>query len=385
MRKMPFVIALVILALGSACYKRAPQEALAPSTVNPDDFRMTVQYIRDKYVKTEINEEDLFYGSIKGLVDGLKDPYSQFFDPRETRLFKDRMTGSFAGIGVEIGIKDERITVIAPIDDLPAAKAGIRAGDVIWMVNGAKTAGKTIDEVILMIRGDKGKPVTLSIMRTGFSEPKDFVVVRDIVVIVPVKWSVKTVDQKRVMVIRVSQFSANAAEYFDRAAREAVIAKADGIVLDLRNNPGGLMHIAGKVACAWRNDLPYVIVEERGRSVRKDACDVRPILNGVPTVVLINKGSASASEITAGALQDFGQARLIGETSYGKGCGQGMYSLPDGAMVKLTNMYWKTPKGRLIHQIGLTPDETLKADPEDFAKGKDVQLDRALEYLTKAR
>jgi len=185
--------------------------------------------------------------------------------------------------------------------------------------------------------------------------------------------------------VTISHFSADTAAAFEKASQEALAAKVDGMVIDLRNDPGGLLDQAINVICHWSAGVPLVYAEPRGEPRQALGCKAGDTLKNMPTAVLVNKGSASASEIMAGALQDLGKARVIGETTYGKGCGQSVFEFPDGAQLRLTTFLWKTPKGRTIDKTGITPDEVLKAEPADIRAGKDVQLDRALQYLSTGR
>lgn len=358
-----------------------------PSTaVDTSDYARTWKYIKQNHIDTQVKDEDLFYGSVAGLVEALDDPYSVFLPPKEAALDRSRMEGSFFGIGAELGLKEGRVTVIAPIADTPAAKAGLQAGDIIISVDGKETYRMKLTDVVILIRGEKGKPVKLMIYREGLKEPKEITVVRAEIVIHSVKWTPKKIGKKTFMVVTISSFIDDTAKLFDQAADEAKAANMNGMVVDLRNNPGGYLKSAIAISCNWVTAGPIVIMEPRDEPPQPLNCEaVDGTLWDMPTVVLVNKGSASASEIMAGALQDYGKAHVIGETTYGKGCGQSVIKYPDGAELRLTTFLWKTPKNRSINKTGIAPDETLKADADDVAHGKDVRLDRALKYLTDGR
>jgi len=349
------------------------------------DYFKTWRLIKTKHVDTEVKDMDLYYGSISGMVEALDDPHSTFLDPQTAELFTSSMAGEFSGVGIEVGMKDGSLTVISPISGSPASRAGLLAGDVITAVDGVDVSTLKFIEVIVRIRGEKGTPVKLTVFREGFEEPRDFTIVRDDIKTVSVKWEPVTEGGKTFMVITVTGFHQDTSQLFGQAAAEALLSGVDGLVLDLRNNPGGLLGAAINVSCFWASGVPIVIMEKRGEEPRPFSCDMTAILHDMPTVVLVNKFSASASEITAGALQDHGKARIIGEKTYGKGCGQDVYSYDDGSELHLTTFLWKTPSGRTIHKSGITPDEILEADPEDLAEGEDIQLDRAIRYLSEGR
>jgi carboxyl-terminal processing protease len=187
------------------------------------------------------------------------------------------------------------------------------------------------------------------------------------------------------MIVSISGFHTDTSELFAKAVDEALESHVDGMVIDLRNNPGGFMNAAIEVSCHWAANVPLVIQEERGEEPKFLACRGPDRLKDMPTVLLVNKGSASASEIMAGALQDHAKARLIGETTYGKGCGQSVIKYDDGSQLRLTSFLWKTPKGRSINKTGITPDETVAGDPKEIVKGHDAQLDRALQFLSNGK
>lgn len=355
--------------------------------ITPDvnDYDRTWNHVKDHYVKGDAKESEMFYGAVRGIVESLHDPYSEFMSPAEAKEFETSTTGAFSGIGTEIGEKDGIITIMGVIEDLPAAKAGVLSGDILVAIDGVKTQGMTLIDAVKRIRGAKGTSVKLNIYREGFKEPQDFIVVRDNLVVPAAKWKTVAVGHKQFMVLRITQFNESADKLTKKAVNQALKEHLDGLVLDLRNNPGGRLDIAGHIACRWATLPSYTIMERRGVKPEPLLCDERPTLLKMPTVVLVNKHSASASEITAGALQDYGKARIIGETTYGKGCGQNVYDYPDGSVLKLTTFYWKTPKGRAIDKVGITPDEVVKPGPDDKPNGADAQLDRAIQYLKNGR
>lgn len=353
--------------------------------VDFSEYLRTWEYIKKGHVNKNVTDKDLFYGSIQGMVEALDDPYSSFLEPTAAEIASTDMQGSFTGIGAMVDKRDGNFVIIAPLDGSPAKRAGILAGDIILAVDDESVARLKFLEVIKRIRGPEGSTVKLTISREGTDDPFDVNVVRDTIETISVKWETKVVKKKTLMILKISGFHKDTALLVRQAANEAIVLRVDGIVLDLRNNPGGLLQAAINVSCNWASGVTLVIVEPRDEKPTHHSCQWRSPLSSMPTVVLTNKGSASASEIVTGALQDHGKAYVIGETTYGKGSGQSVFNYPSGAQLRLTTFLWKTPKGRSINETGLKPDEELKADPKDLAAGKDVQMDRAIGYLTIGR
>ncbi|MFA6106467.1 MAG: S41 family peptidase [Patescibacteria group bacterium] len=336
--------------------------------------------LHEQYVdRDKLNEKELFYGSLKGLVAAAGDPYTVFMDPKISEDFSNDLAGTFEGIGAEIGMKDEIITIVAPLPEMPAEKAGLKAGDKIYAIDGKTTSGMSVDEAVSKIRGPKGAEVTLTIFREGFSETKDFKLKRDKIVVKSVRTETR---ENGVFVIKVTNFNDDTKELFDKAAAEAVKNNPKGIILDLRNNPGGYLETAIEMASEWIEE--GVVVTEKFSEDKKNEylSRGRARLNNFSTVVLVNQGSASASEIVSGALQDTGEAAIIGQQTFGKGSVQAMEDLPDGSSVKITVAKWLTPKGNNITEKGVTPDVLVDLTPEDFDKGKDPQMDMAVNILT---
>jgi len=341
--------------------------------------------IRGRFAKEQVSDSAMFYGSMSGLVSSLKDPHSAFFDPETAAMMRSDMAGSFCGIGAEVGLKDERLTIIAPMPDTPAAKAGLMAGDLIQAIDGVETVGMTVFDAVKRIRGAKGTPVKLLINRQGWKEAKEFSIVRDEIVTESVKWKMITAGKKRLAVITMTGFKDDTILRFMSAVSFALEEKADGIILDLRNNPGGWLNAAVAVVGTWAGNRPAVEIRPKTGPGETMSFRGPAKLQNMPTVVLVNKGSASASEVVSGALQDYGKARVIGEKTYGKGSGQQGFPFDDGSVLHLTTFLWYTPKGRTIEKSGIMPDETVVMTPEDKEKGKDPQMDRAIQYLTRGK
>ena len=338
--------------------------------------------VKERYVEEPPSDVKMFYGAVAGMVGSLGDPYSVFFDPEYAQKFSKELDGEFEGIGAEIGVKKSQLTVIAPLPGTPADRAGIKSGDRILAIDGVDTTGMLVEDAVSRIRGDKGTEVKLLITREGLKEPKEIAITRDKILVESVKWKTEMKDGKRIGRITITHFNEKTEAKFNEAVRGVLLEDPAGIVLDLRNNPGGFLDTAVSVTGEWvAHDV--VVVEKFSDGTNKNyAADGRARLADVPTIVLVNGGSASASEIVAGALQDHGKAVLVGEKTYGKGSVQDYSEFTDGSALKLTVALWLTPKGRSINKEGITPDVEVKMTPEDFDADKDPQYDMAVDLLT---
>lgn len=330
-----------------------------------------------EFVNQPVLDEGRFYGAIKGMVESLGDPYTVFLTPDETKRFQDDLNGSFQGIGIEIGIRDNLLTVISPIDNSPAKRAGVLAGDIILEIDDLETTDLTLDEAVEKIRGERGTAVTLTIFREETEETTDIEITRDDIEVVSVK--VDIIDD--VAHLQISRFGETTEEELGNAIRELQDQGADKIVLDLRNNPGGFLQTSIEVASRFI-ESGVIAVQEFGDGEQKvfdqegDAT-----LASYPLVVLVNEGSASASEIVAGALRDQRGVNLIGMKTFGKGSVQEVELLSDGSSVRITVAKWLTPNGTNLNENGLDPDIEVDLTQEDINAGEDPQLDRALEFL----
>ncbi len=337
--------------------------------------------IKEEYVnKDKLSDQDLFYGALKGMVAAADDPYTVFMTPKENKQFEDDMAGTFEGIGAEIGLRDEIITIISPLNDMPAAKAGLKAGDQVFAINGTSTANMTVDEAVRQIRGPKDTKVTLTIFRAGEKNTKDYTITRGVIVVKSVKTEMRA---DGLYVISISAFNNDTWGLFQNAVDDIVAKKPKGIILDLRNNPGGYLDTAVEMSSEWVKDGPVVIEKFSDTKQNKYLSTGSAKLKDIPTVVLINKGSASASEIVAGALQDTKQATIVGEKSFGKGSVQSLINLDDGSSIKITIAKWLTPKGISINDQGITPDQEVIIKATDATKEVDPQMQRALDILNK--
>jgi carboxyl-terminal processing protease len=347
--------------------------------VNFDLFWQAWDLLEKDYVsKDKLSEKDMLYGAIHGLVASTKDPYTIFMDPKQAQSFDEDMAGTFQGIGAEIGIKKDRLVVIAPLPDSPAQKAGIRAGDLIGSINGTSTQGMTTDQAVNLIRGPKDTEVKLLILHTGEEKPVEIKIIRDIIKIKSVKTEMR---KDGIFVITISSFNNDTDELFNKAVAEAVTNNPKGLIIDLRNNPGGYLETAINVASRWVDK--GVIVSERFADKHVNDYESRggSLLKDYKTVILVNEGSASASEIVSGALQDYKKATIIGKQTFGKGSVQVLENLKDGSTLKITVAEWLTPKGNNITEKGITPDKIVELTPKDYENSKDPQLEAALKFL----
>ena len=338
--------------------------------------------IKTRYLKaSELDKKDMVYGAIKGLVDSLDDPYSEFLEPEISKRFLENIRGSFEGIGAEIGMKDNALTVIAPLEGTPAQRAGLRSGDRIIKIDGQITTDLTLEEAVNLIRGPKGTQVTLTILREeNDSEPLEIKITRGVIKIPVINWELK--DQGRIAYVRLYSFTESAANDFSNVANKILKSSAQKIILDLRDNPGGYLETAVDIAGWFVEPGKIVVIEKRGEGdLENYRSHGKAFFKSWPVVVLINKGSASASEILAGALRDLQGAKLIGQVTFGKGSVQEMEKLEKNAFIKLTVAEWLTPKGISINKNGLSPDIEVDLTKEDLNAGEDPQLAKALEYL----
>jgi len=344
------------------------------------DFRLYWKVwdeINDNYYKQPIEEKDLFYGSLIGLTASLQDPYSVFLDPELSQEFADEMNGSFEGIGAEIGVRNNDLTVIAPLPGTPAEQAGLRSGDVILKIDDTDTLNMSLDQAIRLIRGEGGTPVILTVISKNEDEIKEIEIIRDTIQVDSVRWEIIETENGNIGYIEIIHFSADTEGLFNEAVNEILLEKPEGLILDLRNNPGGYLDSAINITSRWVEDKP-VVYEEFSDGTKKsyDAYGSSQ-LNGMNTVVLINEGSASASEIIAGALQDYKLATLVGMTTFGKGSVQDYKTFDDGSSLKLTIAKWLTSNLRNIDEVGIAPDIEIDRTIEDINEDNDPQLDEA--------
>ena len=335
--------------------------------------------IEDKYTLEDLDYEKMVFGAVSGMVDSLGDPYTVFLSPQDKIMFEQDMKGSFSGIGAEIGFRDKFLIVIAPLKGSPAEKAGLLSGDKILKVDEIEIIGMNIDEAVSTIRGEKGTMVKLTIGRDELDELKEIEIVRDIIKIETVEWEIKN---KNIAYIRISQFKEETVDEFDSQIDDIIVNDPKGIIIDLRNNPGGYVSTLEDIASRFLDNGDIIFVEDFGNKKEVYKASGNNKFNGIPIVVLINEGSASASEIFAGALKDNNSAKLVGKTTFGKGLVQEMQNLKDGSALKITVAKWLTPSGLDINKDGIKPDYEVEITLEDYENNKDPQLEKALDILT---
>ncbi|WP_448588649.1 S41 family peptidase [Thermocrinis sp.] len=321
-------------------------------------FTDALKIVKDNYVEP-VSMKDLIYGALNGMTKSL-DPFSGFLTPKQYESFRQETEGEFGGIGIEIGMEKGRPVVISPIEGTPAYRAGIKSGDMILEVNGEDTSNMSLMDVVQRIRGKVGTKVELTIYRKGVDKPMKIELERALIRIESVKWT--KIDD--VGYIKLSQFNENVSIQVERAVRELLSKGVKGFVFDLRNDPGGLLSEAISVSDLFLPEGKLVVyTKSRNGETQRYFSRRKPIIPAnVPLVVLINKGSASASEIVAGALQDHKRAVIVGEKSYGKASVQNIINMEDGSALKLTVAYYYTPLGKLIHKKGIVPDVEVVMD-----------------------
>jgi len=321
-------------------------------------FTDALRIIKENHVE-QVSMKDLIYGALNGMTKSL-DPFSSFFTPKQYESFRQETEGEFGGVGIEIGMEKGRPVVISPIEGTPAFRAGIKAGDVILEVNGEDTSNMSLIDVVQRIRGKVGTKVQLTIYRKGMEKPMKIELERALIKIESVKWT--TLGD--VGYIKLSQFNENVSVQVERALKELASQRVKGVILDLRNDPGGLLSEAVNVADLFLPEGRLVVyTRSRNGETQKYFARRKPVVpDEFPVIVLINKGSASASEIVAGALQDYKRAVILGEKSFGKASVQNIIPLEDGSALKLTVAHYYTPLGRLIHNKGIVPDVQVAMD-----------------------
>jgi len=357
-------------------------DVCAPEDLDFSLFWETWRVIERKFVdKASINVQDMVYGAISGMVNSLGDPYTVFMEPDDTKRFIEDVKGSFEGVGMEVGIKNNQLTVIAPLEGTPAQKAGLRAGDAIVKVDGELTSDMTVDEAVNRIRGARGTEVVLTIFRKDWEEEREVKIVRGVIEVPSLKWELLADDN--IAYLHLYHFTEKAAYDFRKAAIEILESPANKVILDLRNNPGGYLEVAQDIAGWFLKSGEVVVIEDfgEGKEQKLYKAEGNGLLGSYSLVVIINEGSASGSEILAGALRDNLGVKLIGESSFGKGSVQELEKLKGGSSLKITIAKWLTPKGELIIDKGLEPDVKVEITEEDVAAEKDPQLDKAIEII----
>jgi len=366
-----------------------------PSNINVD-FRLfwdTWNLLYKSYLgKKDIDPNKLFYGAISGMVASLGDPYTVFLPPEQQKITKQELGGSFDGVGIELGYNDKSLVVVAPLAGNPAEKAGIKAKDIIAKIDGKDTIGLNLPEAVQKIRGIKGTKVKLSILRPGEQQIRDFELVRDTIIVRSVEVNYQnTKSGKKVAIIKLSRFGERTNDEWQQAVSDLISKNAQKVILDMRNNPGGFLEGAVYIGSEFL-DEGDIVLQENSEGVRS-SYKVNRVgrLTNMPLEILINKGSASASEIVAGAMQDRKRAQLIGEKSFGKGTIQEVEELDGVTGLHITVAKWLTPNGRWVNDTqGFEPDVKIDADSKDLPASQrgepdgqvnDKQLQKALELF----
>ena len=352
-----------------------------PSDVDFSLFWDAYDVIKGRFFGFEnVKVQNIVYGAISGMLDSLGDAHTIFMTKEEAKQFGEDLSGKFDGIGAEIEAQNGYLVIVAPLVGSPAEKAGLEPKDIIVKIDGNDVSNMTFSEAINKIRGKKGSIVTLTIVRAGLDAAKEVQVKRDTIVVKSVQYEMKD----DIAYIKLNQFGDDTLDLFNEGIDFAVRKNAKGVIVDLRNNPGGYLQDAVDAVNIFI-DKGKVVVIERGREGTESTSTTRstPKFKDKPIVVLVNKGSASSSEIFAGAIQDYKRGKIVGEKTYGKGSVQTLEELKDGSKIKVTIAEWLTPNKRQIDKKGIEPDVAVSLSKEDKDAGKDPQLDKAMEEVKK--
>ncbi|MBI5181307.1 MAG: S41 family peptidase [Nitrospirae bacterium] len=368
MKRVSYITLLIIIALMGTFIGRGLESgkvfALAETYEELKVFTEVLSLVQKNYVE-ETKGKDLVYGAIKGMLNTL-DPHTSFMPPEVYKEMQVDTKGEFGGLGIQIGIKDNMLTVIAPIEGTPADKAGVKAGDKIIKIDDKSTKDMTLIDAVGKLRGQKGTKVTITILREGVADPLDVVITREIIKMQSVR---SKVVEGNIGYVRITQFQEQTGDDLKKALKKLESDKVQSLIIDLRNNPGGLLTMAVEVSEQFveSGKLIVFIKDRKGEKDEFTSRNTAP-LKSYPMVVLVNEGSASASEIVAGALQDWGKAIVVGTQTFGKGSVQTVIPLSDGSGLRLTTAKYYTPKGKSIQTTGIIPDIVVKTPVSKTAK-----------------
>ncbi len=387
------VLPIVILTLFLGIY--IGQKQNSPSANSMSDFADIAESaefqsfwkvwttLDEKFVRAASTTNDKkIYGAIQGLTSSYGDPYTVFFPPVESKMFKDDIAGDFGGVGMEIGIKEKQLQVVTPIKDSPAERAGVKSGDLIVSINGTSTAGMSTDEAVKLIRGPKNTEVKITFVPVGTSKPVVKTIIRDTIKIPTIDVTSKPGG---ITVISLYSFTAQSPTLFRNALREFINSGNHKLILDLRSNPGGYLDAAWDMASWFLPAGKTIVIEDFGSNrdpnyFRSKGYNI--FSNNLKMVVLVDNGSASASEILAGALQEHKVAKLVGSKTFGKGTVQELINITDDTSLKVTVANWLTPNGHNLSKDGLEPDYNVPVTEKDIAIKRDAQMEKAVELLT---
>ena len=358
-------------------------EVNAPEKLDLRAFYEVYEVVQDKFVSSdsdfEFDEDALVYGAIEGMIDALGDPYTVFFPPKESLEFQETIGGEFEGVGMEVGMEDDLLTVIAPLKGTPAERAGIKSGDIIIAIDDTAVQGKSIDDSISLIRGEKGTEVAVSVIREGEDEILRILIIRDVIEIPTLRTEVRD----GIFIISLYNFTGSVKQDFKRALTEFITSGEDKMILDLRGNPGGYLDASIDIAGYFLPTGKVIVREDFGNDGERLLRSSGGIFaeGEVDLVILIDGGSASASEIVAGALSEHGAATTMGEQTFGKGSVQELVPSSGKTSLKITVARWLTPNGVSISENGLEPDIIVEFEENDYENEYDRQMEEAVEFL----
>lgn len=398
-KKIAIIAGILIIGLGVFFIPKlsVAKDSLEDIVASIRVFIEALYYVRNAYIEKNLDNKKLEYEAIRGLLKALDDPYTEFFDPKGFKMFTEDMQGSFGGIGLKLESKEGKILVVSPIENTPAYRVGIKSGDQIVEVDGQSVINRPLDEVVSMIRGEIGKEVKIKIYRESEKKYYEFTLKRELIEVPVIEYKIL---KENIPYIRFTEFTSNSPQKVLEALRKS--EKYDGLILDLRNNPGGELRAAISIASFFisENDQVRTTIKNgevktlitKGIVVYRQDRERRlygeRVVRGVykwnkPLVILVNRYSASASEILAGALKDYNKGILVGEKTFGKGVVQTIFTLSDGSALKVTTERYLLPSGRDINKEGIVPDIQVDMAPENVGKENDIQLNKAIEVLKK--
>ncbi len=369
--RTPFLTLLIVALTAGTLSLPTPVSAAATDLTyfrNLEPIRKVMELIKSDYVEENIDEQKLIYGAINGMLGALEDPYTRFMEPKNYKEMQVETQGEFGGLGIVITVKNKALTVISPMEDTPAKRAGVRAGDVIIKIDGKDTTDMALNDAVKLLRGPEGSKVTIVVVREDDKDTHEFTMTREVIKVPSIKyWVIKP----NIGYIRLTQFIQTSSEDLEKALLALEKAKVNAVILDLRNNPGGLLTAAVEVSRKFlpKGDIVSIKSRDGEKNTYQSFYASHPLL---PLVVLINEGSASASEIVAGALRDNKRAVLVGQKSFGKGSVQTVIGLNDGSALALTTALYYTPCGESIHKKGITPDIVVELPKLNDEQRKEI-------------